>query len=697
MAKAIQKIASLGDHRSIPFDKLVLSQANVRRIKRGISTEELAEDIARRGLLENLNVRPVLDSEGNETGTYEVPAGGRRFQALGILVKAKRLAKNAAIPCNVRDAASPIAAEEDSLAENTHQVPLHPLDQFRAFKALVDGGTAVEEVAARFFVTATIVKQRLRLASVAPALLDLYAEDGISLEQLMAFTVSTDHERQLQVWDAIQRSPFRQPHYIRHALTEDSVAATDRRAVFVGVEAYEAAGGTVTRDLFEQDRGGWLDDVALIDRLATEKLAAQAQAIADEGWKWIEAALDLDYGHTMGLRRLHGRRPEPSEAEQDAHDARVDELDRLYTEHEGAEDIPGTVIERIDALEAAIEAFNRPMLIYEPDEIARAGAFVSLDRDGRLHVERGFVRPEDEAPVEGDGDGSADGNPDSGAGPIVTIGGAPLEDEAEPDDGQALKPLSERLVTELTAWRTLALRDALAWDPDMAHLAALHVLALSAFYHFGSESCLEISAKSETFSGQVPGLAETGPAKGIEARHQFWAERLPDRSEALWDALVAFGAEERRTLFAHCVSLTLNVTQEPFNRRPRALAHGEVVARAVGLDLVAAGWRPTIDSYLGKVTKTRILDAVREGQGEMAAQLIDHLKKPDMAKEAERLLADSDWLPEPLRMEMAETDTAAEEDTGEPGNAEPLPAFLTTESGGAEPEPTEAIEAVAAE
>src|SRR3546814_4302757 len=90
------------DLRSIPFDKLVLSQSNVRRIKRGVSTEELAEDIARRGLLENLNVRPVLDADGAETGTYEVPAGGRRFQALGILVKSKRLAKTAPIPSNVR-------------------------------------------------------------------------------------------------------------------------------------------------------------------------------------------------------------------------------------------------------------------------------------------------------------------------------------------------------------------------------------------------------------------------------------------------------------------------------------------------------------------------------------------------------------------------------------------------------------------
>ena len=697
MASAVQKIASLGDHRPIPFNKLVLSQSNVRRIKRGISTEELAEDIARRGLLENLNVRPVMDAEGKETGMYEVPAGGRRFQALEILVKVKRLAKTAPIPCNVREASSPIPAEEDSLAENAHQVSLHPLDQFRAFKNLVDGGASVEEVAARFFVTPAVVKQRLRLASVAPELLDIYAEDGMALEQLMAFTVSTDHARQLQVWEAIQRSPFRQPAYIRQALTEGAVHASDRRAMFVGTEAYEAAGGTLTRDLFSQDQGGWLDDIALLDRLATEKLAAEAQAIAAEGWKWVEAALDYSYGHTAGLRRFYGRLPEFSEEEQAANDARMEELEQLCAEYEGDEDVPDDVVVRVEALEAAIGGFNDPALIYDPADVARGGAFVTLAHDGSLRVERGFVRPEDEAPVEpesGDGGSSAAAVEPGVTTTVVTIGGAPLDEPDGSDDDDALKPLSERLVTELTAHRTLALRDALAWDPDMAHLTVLHVLALSAFYHFAHDSCLELTAKSSSFSVHAPGLPESPSAKAIEARQQFWAGRLPQKSEELWDALGALGPDERQALFAHCASLTVNVTHEQFNRRPRAMAHGVVLARAVGLDLVAAGWQPTVGNYLGKVTKARILEAVREGKGEMAAQLIDHLKKPDMAKEAERLLADSGWLPEPLRVEPAGTDAETPD-----GEVEELPAFLTEEE---EPEETattepDPIEAIAAE
>ncbi|GHC39948.1 hypothetical protein GCM10007291_47190 [Gemmobacter nanjingensis] len=194
MAKVAQNI-TLSPSRDIPFNKLVLSQSNVRRIKAGVSVEELAEDIARRGLLQSLNVRPVVDADGVETGMFEIPAGGRRFQGLSLLVKQKLLPKTAPIPCIVRDAASGILAEDDSLAENMQRVALHPLNQFRAFVALRDKGQGEEAIAAAYFVTPQIVKQRLKLASVVPALLDVYAEDGMTLDQLMAFTVNLDHAR----------------------------------------------------------------------------------------------------------------------------------------------------------------------------------------------------------------------------------------------------------------------------------------------------------------------------------------------------------------------------------------------------------------------------------------------------------------------------------------------------------------------
>src|SRR5487761_2072104 len=279
MATAVQKI-TLSASRDIPFNKLVLSQSNVRRVKAGVSIEELAEDIARRTLLQSLSVRPVLDADGAETGMFEVPAGGRRYRALQLLVKQKRLAKTAAIPCVVRDPSVDISAEEDSLAENVHRAALHPLDQFRAFLALREKGQSEEEIAAAFFVSTSVVKQRLKLASVSPALLDVYAEDGMTLDQLMAFTVSGDHERQEQVFERLKASYDKQPYTIRRMLTEGSVRASDKRAQFIGVDAYVVAGGTVLRDLFQGDDGGWLQDVPLVDQMVADKLKVESDAVS---------------------------------------------------------------------------------------------------------------------------------------------------------------------------------------------------------------------------------------------------------------------------------------------------------------------------------------------------------------------------------------------------------------------------------
>src|SRR4030081_2561120 len=157
MASAVQKI-KLSPSRDIPFNKLVLSQSNVRRVKAGVSIEQLAESIAQRTLLQSLSVRAVVHPEGDETGMFEVPAGGRRYRALELLVQQRRMSKTQAVPCVVREGG---IAEDDSIAENDERVGLHPLDQFRAFQTLRDLGMSEEDIAARHFVNPTIVKHRL--------------------------------------------------------------------------------------------------------------------------------------------------------------------------------------------------------------------------------------------------------------------------------------------------------------------------------------------------------------------------------------------------------------------------------------------------------------------------------------------------------------------------------------------------------
>lgn len=664
----------LSGSRDIPFNQLVLSQANVRRVKAGVSIDALAADIARRGLLQSLTVRPQRDAEGAETGLFEVPAGGRRFRALEKLVKQRRMAKTEPVPCIVRDD-DQISAEEDSLAENVHREALHPLDQFRAMQQLVTQGTDIETVAATFMVTPAVVKQRLRLASVSPKLHDVYADDGMTLEQLMAFSVSEDHERQEQVWEMLQSSYNQQPYMIRSKLTEQSVRATDKRVRFIGLDAYIAAGGYVLRDLFEDDQGGWLQDVALLDRMVDEKLKAEGARIGEEGWKWVAVAVDFPYDYDDDMRVIDGDQPEMTEADEARLAALREEAEALEEEWSGAGDVPDEVDARVTAIDEEISAIVSRPLVYQPTEMARAGVFVSIDVDGSLHVERGYVRAEDETAEESvdgeDQDGDVIEHPDdrtedddAGAA-IVFTDAAPSADGDDDEQDDLLRPLPDRLVTELTTHRTLALRDAVASHPQVAFAAVLHALALDTFYHYSSgTSCVEISVRGGSLGTHAPGINDSASAQSIDKRHESWAERLPDEPQDLWEVLIALSADDQAALFAHCASFGINAVWEPANRYNEGrvsaptvsgrIEHSHVLARAADLDMVAAGWTATVDNYLGRVTKSRILSAVGEAKGAEVSGRIAGLKKPDMAKEAERLLADSGWLAEPLRTPSTE-------------------------------------------
>jgi ParB family chromosome partitioning protein len=465
--------------------------------------------------------------------------------------------------------------------------------------------------------------------------------------------VGIDRERQEQVWEASQRSHNREAYHIRRILTEGAVRASDKRSRFVGIAAYEAAGGDVMRDLFQQDDGGWLQNPVLLDRLVAEKLEHEAAAVRSQGWKWVEVALDFPYGHTHGLRQILGEPIEMTDEEIATAEALRAEHERLEQDHAEDDELPEEVDQRLGEIETALAALDERPVQYDPDELARAGAFISIDGAGELRIDRGYIRPEDEPAIP-------ETEPESGAetnvtepgfrGPAEAPGaGSPSPDERDDEEEQGIKPIPDRLMTELTAYRTLALRDALAKDPDTAFVAALHALCLRLFYRYTPESCLDLDVKSVVFAGQAPGLSDSPIAKAVDVRHRRWSEHLPRESGDLWDTLCAFDRDSREALFAHCVALSVNAVFEPWNRRPRALSHADRIAEAVRLDVAAAGWTPTANNYFGRVTKARIVDAVQEAKGEAAAQLIAHLKKSAMAVRAEELLAGSGWIPEPLR------------------------------------------------
>ena len=281
---------------NIPLNKLVGSPLNVRKTG-GQTIEDLAASIQAHGLLHNLVVTKATKGD-----KHQVIAGARRLAALNKLAKEKVLPKTFDVPCRVIDAE---ASTESSLAENTIRQAMHPADQFMAFQQLVADGLGFEEIAARFGVTATTVRQRLKLANVAPRLFELYRTDEINLDQLMALAVTDDHAAQERVWDSAQEWN-RNPNVLRRALTETMVdVARDPRARFVGIEAYINAGGLIERDLFQPEHEGYLTDPAKLDRLVAEKLEALAAEVRGEGWKWVEILPTAQYPDLTKFGRIY--------------------------------------------------------------------------------------------------------------------------------------------------------------------------------------------------------------------------------------------------------------------------------------------------------------------------------------------------------------------------------------------------------
>ena len=618
--------------QEIPLNKLVLSPENVRKTPGEGAVAERAASIEAHGLLQNLVVKPQLNDEGRETGKYEVTAGRTRFAALKLLASRKKIAKNAPIPCNVREDG---IDKELSLAENVSREQLHPADEFEAFSDLQNNkGLGADSIAVRFGTTARHVKERLKLGSVSPDLIQYYREGGMTLEQLMAFTVTDDHVRQQEVWDNLPHN--RSPERIRRSLLEAHIPATDRRAQFVTLAAYEAAGGVIVRDLFSEDGGGYLADAALLDRLARQKIEEAAEALCGEGWKWVEGT--IDFPHHFGLARIYPRDVELPEAEIARLDEIEAELDPLYAALEETEEPDPEIERQIASLTAEYDAIDERKRVFDPDGLARAGALVCIGPDGTAEVARGFVRPEDvpvDKPKSADASEFAAAAEDAG-------GEAQAQEEEEPSR------LSGALVADLSAHRTMALRDAVARHPDIALAAVTHELALHCFYLAARlHSCLTINVYRTSLEMSARGIGETQIAKDIETRQEAWAARTPSDPRDLWAFILGLSSEDCLSLLAHCVSGAVDAVDNGA-RSPDALTHAGLLAESVALDM-RASWRPTVASYLGRVPKALIREAVTEAVSSEAAERIAGLKKADMASAAEALLGDSGWLPKQLR------------------------------------------------
>lgn len=597
----------------IPLTKLVESDDNVRRTLRRGGIGELAASIQAHGLLQSLVVREA------DKGRYAVVAGGRRLRALRQLAKAKCIQRNAPIPCRV---VSGDEAAEMSLAENVVRTNMHPADEIEAFARLADEGDGPEAIAARFGVSGAHVARRLKLARVSPRLIEAFRKGDASLDQLAALAFTDDHAAQeAAFFDGPEWA--RSPERLKAQITQAHVPETDKLARFVGIDAYEAEGGVLVSDLFaEEDSRRWLADRDLLLRLAEAKLAPIAEDVRGEGWAWTEIALD-GVNWSQFPERVRERRRALSEAEQA-------EEQRLHAELDNAEDEA-----EIERIEEALDALARSG--WQAEEVALAGAVITLAHDGAPKTERGLVRADDvkalkalrrkfakaETPENGGDDGCG----------------------ADESDGEAIKPkpnISAKLLDELMAHKTLALQAEVAGKPDLALRLLVLALASNAQDEFSTFSLLCVRIDKTDVARRITRCESKAP-QALAAVAAAWQESLPTGANALWAFISSAEIETLLELLAVLVAPAIELSPG------RAEGVADAICAAAGLDM-SGYWRATPASYFEHIRKDLIIDAIKEVNPALDRAKFDKAPKKEVLDRAKRMFKGSTWLPQPLRI-----------------------------------------------
>lgn len=598
----------------IPLNKLAPSVDNVRKTATAEGIAELAASIKAHGLQQNLVVR----RQGKKFGVID---GGRRFRALLQLAEDGAISGNFPIPCKVDESA--IDGKELSLIANTIREDMHPADQFEAFKALVDSGHSTADVAARRGCPESHVVKLLKLANCCPVLLNAYREEQLSLEQLMAYAVTDDHAAQERVFQ--QQGDHASTFQIRRLLTQNEIPGTDNRVLFVGLDSFEKHGGTVKRDLFSDDENGvFIADVALLDKLACEKLEREAASVREEGWKWVEVRPRFDYDERSKFQQFHAEPPALSEGLSTEVRQLQDEYDRLIDNEEEH-------TSRLDEIEARLKQIDeaRGEAVFTPKQLAMAGAVVTIGREGDTRIQRGLVRPED-----------------------ITAGS--ISDDTPPWDTTATDtkpeaPASEfsvGLIEDLTAQKSVAISAALLQQPSIGLAVVAHAFASKVFRGISERTCLSIYASEQHFQ-KVEG---SKALQHIKDAREHWEKRLPD-ADGLWQWCLIQEQQVLIDLLSFCAAVMIDaVRRKPDPANSGRLRHGDMLALALKLD-VGAWFTPTAENYFSCVSKRQILEAIFEAKGQPAAPAWEKLKKPELAKEAERRIAGTGWLPKPLRVQ----------------------------------------------
>jgi len=618
--------------QSIPLHKLYLSPLNQRQTSEDDDVSDLLPLIRSQGLLQRLVVVPPAGREKR----FGVVAGGRRLACLNRLASVGEIGKRAEIDCLVIPAETGIAA---SIAENTARKNLHPADEFLAFRALVESGTSVEDVAATFGVTPLVVQRRLRLCTVSPKLIDAWRTDEVSLDQLMALAITDDTSAQEAAWfDAPDWD--RQPHAIRRKLTQgEPDSQYDRRVAYVGLDAYVSAGGALRQDLF-QEHGGFILDVPLLDRLVREKMEAQAEALKAEGWGTVHLVssgngVNIDF-ECVRLRPSKRELTEGECTESAQLQARLEEIDAKFEAEDDEDADAQALYEERERIDERLEEIEASRDTFTAEQKAAAGVVLSLDHDGGVSCERGVV-PRTEATKH--------------LGDTVSESGS-MGERRKPER----QVHSERLVQALSAHRSAALQAVLADNPRFALVGLLATMLPKVFGFHVREAGLRItvSPSVEELKRKADDLVESKALTRLSDLHAEWNSRLSvgeetedgdddeGASDPTLDWLMAQDTDTLLSLLAYCVAVSVDVTvSRETSVRARAFA------KAVSLDM-ADWWNATGPGYFAQVSKARALTVVKEACTTPPSGLAE-LRKDALVSAAAQAVGATRWLPEPLR------------------------------------------------
>ena len=256
---------------------LYLSDLNPRQDVDDDEIDLLAQSLVACGLIQNLS--GLLDKNGK----VGIVAGGRRLRALQIAVlEEPNLSK---VP--VKLAVDAHMAETWANVENAVRTDLHPADEIRAFGKMFDKSLGVPRIAKVFGVTEKHVYRRLALVKLPSPVLDSLRAGEINMTMATSFTICDDEKLILEVLEHV-RGDALSAHQMKNMLKPTAVSGSDRKAIFVGVEDYKAAGGVVSGDLFSDEIT--FDSPEILDEVFDTKLAKYADDLCKaEGWKWGES------------------------------------------------------------------------------------------------------------------------------------------------------------------------------------------------------------------------------------------------------------------------------------------------------------------------------------------------------------------------------------------------------------------------